>query len=416
MRYKLDSKGLSLKISNNILLAIYDQARDAFPNETGGMLAGRYINNYTAIVEYLVKTKKSIESTTSFVRRADGVDKEWARLKEDNCEYLGEWHSHPNGSFDYSTVDYNAMINIANDENVLIKNPLLLIVSLDKDTIKNHGVYFYDSGKLEKYKQMVDFREMFKGLQDEMKASLKTDRTCIEHSGTKGDATENKWIDFLSIYLPERYKVDKAMVIDCEGNLSDQIDIVIYDALYTPFIFNHNGAKYIPAEGVYAVFEVKQDIKGYINYAGNKIESVRKLKRTSINMISSGKTIPARPLTKIIGGILTTANSYKDKKTVVNNLKRLKGFQTIDLGCFINDGGFYVDYKSLDIIKETGYEEYKNFYEGREVNNVKFFKPENSLFTFFFQLNHYLKLIGTVPAIDMKAYLHTVGEDIDDTF
>ena len=144
MRYKLDSKGLSLKISNNILLAIYDQARDAFPNETGGMLAGRYIDSNTAIVEYLVKSKKNIGSTTSFVRRADGIDEEWARLKENNCEYLGEWHSHPNGSVYYSTVDSNAMINIANDENVLIKNPLLLIVSLDKCTIKNHGVYFYD--------------------------------------------------------------------------------------------------------------------------------------------------------------------------------------------------------------------------------------------------------------------------------
>ena len=76
MRYKLESKGLSLKISNHILLAIYDQARDAFPNETGGMLAGRYIDSNTAIVEYLVKSKKNIGSTTSFVRRADGIDEE----------------------------------------------------------------------------------------------------------------------------------------------------------------------------------------------------------------------------------------------------------------------------------------------------------------------------------------------------
>ena len=42
------------------------------------------------------------------------------------------------------------------------------------------------------------------------------------------------------------------MVIDHEGNVSQQIDIVLYDVFYTPFIFNHDGFKYIPAEGVYA--------------------------------------------------------------------------------------------------------------------------------------------------------------------
>jgi hypothetical protein len=45
---------------------------------------------------------------------------------------------------------------------------------------------------------------------------------------------------------------------------------------------------YIPAESVYAVFEVKQDVKGNIDYAAQKVESVRRLKRTSIEMVASG--------------------------------------------------------------------------------------------------------------------------------
>lgn len=39
-----------------------------------------------------------------------------------------------------------------------------------------------------------------------------------------------------------------------EGMTSHQIDIVIYDNWFTPFIFSQNGFHYIPAEGVYAVF------------------------------------------------------------------------------------------------------------------------------------------------------------------
>lgn len=95
------------------------------------------------------------------------------------------------------------------------------------------------------------------------------------------------------------------MVIDHKGNVSQQIDIVIYDNWYTPFIFNQNGFKYIPAEGVYAVFEVKPDIGGTsagkhnIVYAGEKVASVRRLMRTSTHMINSGQKYAPRPLTKL---------------------------------------------------------------------------------------------------------------------
>lgn len=93
----------------------------------------------------------------------------------------------------------------------------------------------------------------------------------------------------------------KAIVIDSDGNTSDQIDVVIYDNWYTPFIFTQNGFHYIPAEGVYAVFEVKPNIsKEYIKYAGNKIASVRQLKRTSTSMINSGKNIHLDNLLKLL--------------------------------------------------------------------------------------------------------------------
>lgn len=45
------------------------------------------------------------------------------------------------------------------------------------------------------------------------------------------------------------------------------------------FIFKQDDFMYIPAESVYAVFEVKQDVKGHIEYASQKVESVRKLKK-----------------------------------------------------------------------------------------------------------------------------------------
>lgn len=209
-------------------------------------------------------------------------------------------------------------------------------------------------------------------------------------------------------------------MIDSKGDVSEQMDVVIYDALYTPFIFNRDGFKYIPAESVYAVFEVKQDVKGNIEYTAKKVESVRKLKRTSIDMVASGRHTPAAPLTKIIGGILATTSSYTNRDTIKEQLKKLTGYQTLDLGCMCDSGSFYVDYtgeKSTNPNTTNGIEEKRRsieqVYANREAQEIRFSDKDVSLFTFFLQLVSYLKSIGTVPAIDINAYLEAIGERID---
>ena len=199
------------------------------------------------------------------------------------------------------------------------------------------------------------------------------------------------------------------------------MDIVIYDAIYTPFIFKQDDFMYIPAESVYAVFEVKQDVKGHIEYAAQKVESVRKLKRTSIGMVASGRDTIARPLTKIIGGILTTTSSYIGNDTVKKQLKELAGLQTLDLGCLCDTGSFYVDYNETvpeGINPTNNVNDNRRYieqvYNSREINEIKFSDRDVSLFTFFLQLVSYLKSIGTVPAIDINAYLKAIHAEIDE--
>ena len=53
-------------------------------------------------------------------------------------------------------------------------------------------------------------------------------------------------------------------------------------------------------------------------------------------------------------------------------------------------------------------------YASREVKKIKFSDKDVSLFTFFLQLVSYLKSIGTVPAIDINAYLKAIDEKIDE--
>lgn len=271
----------------------------------------------------------------------------------------------------------------------------------------------------------VNLKELFSGLQSQMISKLSTNRNFIHHPGSKGDALENTWIEWLKAYLPNRYCVDKAIVIDSEGSLSDQIDLIIYDQHFTPFVLTQNGIHYIPAEGVYAAFEVKPDLQGtvnvrgeninYIEYAGRKIESVRRLKRTSTNIIDRGQKFAPRPLTKIIGGILTSTNDYKRQDTIEKHLKDLNGLKSIDMGCSVNYGSFYVDYQGVENKDEHDFiKRIADYYQNRTVENIEFSKPESSLVTFFFQLMRYLQQsIGTVAAIDLNEYSKAINFSID---
>lgn len=274
-------------------------------------------------------------------------------------------------------------------------------------------------------KKSNSIHKLFIGLQSQMEAQLTTNRAVIPHAPSKGAALENVWIEWLRKYLPNRYNVDSAFVIDSEGNLSEQIDLVIYDQQYTPFIFIQDGVKYVPAEGVYAVFEVKPDLDGpvksggesmnYIQYAGKKVASVRRLKRTSAQIIDRGFSKPPRSLTKIIGGILTNENSIVKKKTIEKHLKSILGIGSLDMGCCVGYGSFIIEY---DTKEDLAIEDFNNrihsYYDSRQIESVDFVSKDKALVSFFLQLSRYLQQsIGTVAAIDFAAYAEVLNFKID---
>lgn len=191
-------------------------------------------------------------------------------------------------------------------------------------------------------------KELFSALQESMVADASLSHI-LNHPDDKGDNAEINWLTWFKEYLPKRYKAAKATIIDSRGNLSDQIDIVLYDDQYSYLAFNQNGILYLPAESVYAVFEVKQDIsKQNMEYAGAKAESVRKLRRTSTTIPHAGGTFPAKPPQRIIAGILSTISSWSPPlgDPFKSCLSRYSEQQQIDCGCILKSGGFHYDYGS----------------------------------------------------------------------
>lgn len=224
--------------------------------------------------------------------------------------------------------------------------------------------------------ETFNVKDALRAKSNELEASLGLK---LGHPVSQGDLSEGEWIAFLNSFLPKRYAASKGFVFDSTGGTSEQIDIIIYDPLHSPLIMEtRNGEKYVTAESVYAVFEVKQDAnKGHIEYANKKIQSVLDLKRTSRGMISAGASVPARSLTPIIGGLLTTRSSSKPE-TIEENMLSCPNVKIV---CAVEDGTFY---KS----------------EGK----VQASNGEEAVFSFFYLLLDELFKLGTVAAIDIRDY------------
>ena len=237
---------------------------------------------------------------------------------------------------------------------------------------------------------------MFLGLQKSMIEDLKTIRENVDHEPTKGEGSEITWIRFLKDYLPKRYSIAKAKVVDHYGNTSDAIDVVIYDSQYTPFVFNKNGIIYIPAESVYAVFESKQDVnKNRLQYAGRKIDSVRKLIRTTAPVIDRGEVRPAPILFRIIGGFLCLDNCWKGSistsKHFKEHIRDSDENHFIDIGCVLNDKSFTAEIDLTDKLNPKV--------------GINFSADGETLIYFFLKLVAELQKLGTVRPIDLNKYI-----------
>ena len=230
----------------------------------------------------------------------------------------------------------------------------------------------------------ADIKTLYAGKQKAMLAELGAIRKGVFHAPSMGETSENRWRKFLGDHLPNRYRVEKAFVVDSRGKISDQIDCVIFDRQYSSLVFNQNGLIYVPAESVYAVLELKQNInKSNLKYSAEKIASVRKLHRTSIPVRQISGKFLKKELFEIIGGLLAIESDYSPAfgtsfQKQMGDLKRQK---KINIVYSLRDG-------------LCNYPKFANF----------------SLVLFLNELLNSLQKVGNAPAIDYSAYSKLGGK------
>lgn len=81
------------------------------------------------------------------------------------------------------------------------------------------------------------------------------------HRPSAGKNREKIVADFLRAYLPKAYGIDTGLILASSGEFSNQADIVIFDATYAAPLFPDASEKLWLIESVYAMIEVKTDLK-----------------------------------------------------------------------------------------------------------------------------------------------------------
>lgn len=226
-------------------------------------------------------------------------------------------------------------------------------------------------------------REAFANVQDNLRQQMALATSSISHAGTMGSVNEEHWLEVLRSYLPNRYDVATGIVIDSRGNRSDQIDVIVFDRHFTPTLLDQKHHRYIPAEAVYAVFECKPTIdKRYVGYAEDKAANVRSLHRTSVAIAHAGGVYKPKEHFRILAGLLAPQASWADglgdafRRSLSSDDLRM-----LDCGCALEHGCF-----------------------DRHDGELQVVSARAAMMYFLFRLLSRLQSLGTVPAIDWRAY------------
>ena len=119
----------------------------------------------------------------------------------------------------------------------------------------------------------------YDGILGRIRSEVDSINAIFSHHGLKGQGNENVLRDLLSQFIARRFAVGTGVVIDHEGGVSRQCDIVIYDNHLYPSLLSMTSMHLYPVDLVYATIEVKTTLTSEeTDDALEKLASVRRLK------------------------------------------------------------------------------------------------------------------------------------------
>lgn len=113
--------------------------------------------------------------------------------------------------------------------------------------------------------KIISFQEFVRQEEKVLEARLKSVRSVLLHEGEKGRSMEGVVIDLLRSFLPSEYGLGTGFIAyekkDETIGITEQIDIIVYDAIRGGPLARLEGCEIYPLESVYGYIEVKTSIK-----------------------------------------------------------------------------------------------------------------------------------------------------------
>lgn len=168
-----------------------------------------------------------------------------------------------------------------------------------------------------------------------------------KHKGESGRRREDDLKEFLRAFLPRRLAVGTGEIVATDGEVSPQVDLIVYDALETPLLDRSESSVVVPIEGVYAVIEVSSNLTSRkLAQDAEKIRAIKAMPKTAYFLPRTGvipqygfygKTYEAFPVLGFCFAYKSlTLPKLVEKVCLLDDFKDLS--RNIDMICSLSHG------------------------------------------------------------------------------
>ncbi len=151
----------------------------------------------------------------------------------------------------------------------------------------------------------------------------------FDHRGSRGLKREELIREFLRPLLPQCYGLATGEIFSTDGGVSRQVDIILYDSVFSNVFLSEGREQLIPCESVFGTIEVKSNLSSKeLNKSVENIMSVKGLSREASTMldilphtrfgVGAGLTFDRKMMNPYLGYIL--AYQGIKPRSVVNKL------------------------------------------------------------------------------------------------
>lgn len=126
------------------------------------------------------------------------------------------------------------------------------------------------------------------------------------HPYTTGTYREQVWEELFRRMIPKKYCIEQGVfVMDSYGHISKEVDLAVFDEMYTPYIFRYGKIMFIPIEAVSVVIQCKSHVNNGSRMKTNLNEWLKSIEdlETSLDAV-----------TRMVTGITDTYIKIKEER------------------------------------------------------------------------------------------------------